>query len=88
VEVDDCPATQGQDSQFGERAPLDNRPEPRQLALEGDGSCVDARRRYRPQQWFGRQLMQADLHVDTEQDRHMMSQTSCPSDSAANPIRE
>jgi len=49
--------------QSGESAPLDNRPEPCQLALEGDGSRVDARRRYGPQQGFGRQLMQADLHV-------------------------
>src|SRR6266478_9196687 len=49
--------------QSGERAPPDNRPEPCQLALEGNSSRVDARRRYCPQQGFGRQLMQADLHI-------------------------
>jgi hypothetical protein len=50
--------------QSGESAAPDNRPEPRHLALEGDGSRVDARRRYCPQQGFGRQLMQPDLHLN------------------------
>jgi hypothetical protein len=46
-----------------ESRPLDDRPQPCQLTREGDGSRVDARGHYCPQQRFGRQLMQADLHV-------------------------
>src|SRR5260370_13637548 len=49
--------------QSAESAPLDNRSEPGQLALEGDRPRVDARCRYCPQQRFGRQLLQAELHV-------------------------